>query len=471
MNYTGLIPYLVLALFGILVLILKVLKVKEKTIFISSLVGTALFFGAFFGFKGKVLFFNKQLVLDNLSNLFVLLSSFILLFVFVVLKDYREKFKSLNYGEYESLIFLGTLGLLVFVSSLNLLVIFLGLELFSFSSYILSAVKKDRKSIEAGFKYLYMGIVSSSIGVLGIILIYSEISSLSIELLRGGFFTLTLEAGILLFMINIFFKFSLSPFHVWTPDVYEGSPSPTTLYFSVAPKIAIAIFMVRFLSYSSHRSENLVIVLWVVSVLTILWGNIQALSQKNLKRLMAFSSIAHSGYISMAFLLYFINERAVFSLEFTSPKNVIIYYGIVYIILNLVVFTILSYLVEGEEEVGFESIMGMYRREPLIAIVFALSLVSLSGFPPMIGFYAKFYLFLSVLKAGFLWLTLFAILGTVVSAYYYLKIVKSMFFDEPSQSGEIDFGYFGKFLILISGLVIVFFSLYPLILFKLIGGS
>ncbi len=463
MEYKELIPFLLPIASAITIVILKIFKAKEKSIFVFSLVFSVSLFGTSFFIRSPKTFFNSQLVVDRFSFVFFVVASIILTVTLFSFKNYRKNVLSVNFGEAEALLFFAISGLSFFVSSENLLVVFLGLEIFSFSSYILASIGKYKKSVEAGFKYLFLGIVASSFSIVGIALIYSETSSLYFLSIKNIPLTLTLSGGIILFFINIFFKFSLTPFHVWTPDVYEGSPAPVTLFFSVAPKLAIPIFVIRFLDNILKLNEEITTIFWIVAVLTILWANIQALSQKNLKRLMSYSSIAHSGYISMGFLLWRSGASK-------SRGDIILFYTLIYVILNLIVFYSLSCITRKDEEIVFEDIEGLYEKSPVFSIFLSIALISLAGFPPTLGFYAKFYLFMAVIREGFVWLTIFAVAGTVISAYYYLIMVKKMFFDKAVDGRKFNFGIDTNLIIVILGIVAVVVSLYPGIVFKFIGG-
>jgi NADH-quinone oxidoreductase subunit N len=402
--------------------------------------------------------FNGQIIFDNLSYLFVFLISFISLTIIILGFSYNKE-RGVVFNEYYALLFLAQAGLIGFVSSYNILVLFLSLEIFSFSSYILTGIAKDRISSEAVFKYFYLGIVSSSFGLLGLSFLYGGSGTLDLRIiLQNGNMNNLIIGGLLLFLINLFFKFSLSPFHIWTPDVYEGTITPIAGYFSVAPKLAIILVMIRIISLKQFNVIPFKDIIWIISAITILWGNIAALKQKNLKRVMAYSTIAHSGYISMGFML-----------NYEFAKKYLLFYGIIYIFLNLIVFAFLNHLIkDGKDTVALDDISGLSSKKPLETFILSLSLLSLAGFPPTIGFFAKFYLFIGLIKSGFIFITLIAVLGTLISVFYYFRIIMYMYIKEGDKDYIFNMG--GRLVLFICGIIIIITSFYPQLIFNFIKG-
>ncbi len=459
-TYITSLPVVLAALSGILILILDLsIKKAEKIVFFFSILFSILIplpAFLFYGLKTKA--FSNQLLADSLSYIFLILISTISLFIILISFSYNKR-REVRYNEFYALLFFANAGLISIVSSYNLLVLFLSFEIFSFSSYVLTGIVKDRLSSEASFKYIYTGIISSSVGLLGIAFIYGTSGSLYIDkIILNGNYKLGLVAGFILFLINIFFKFSIVPFHIWTPDVYEGAPTPISAYFSVAPKLAVIIFIIRLININFLSLMNFQTLIWILSAATILWGNLAALKQRNLKRIMAYSAIAHSGYISMGFLL-----------PFDLAYKYLIFYSVSYIFLNLSAFTFLSYLTSGiNDDAKLENISGFSQKRPFESFVFTLALISLAGFPPTIGFFAKFYLFIALIKQGFLYITLIAVLGTVISVFYYFRIIMYLYFKEGGK--EYGFDIWGRIVLFLNMIIILFLSFYPEIIFKILRG-
>jgi len=449
-------PIIISAISAVLIVIFDLFINKSSKIikFLSIIFALAILIPPILFYDVVYKAFNGQLILDKISWIFIILIGFIN-FSIIIISFYYNKKRNVKLNEYYALIFFAQIGLIAFVSSFNLLVLFLALEIFSFSSYILTGIIKDKLSSEAVFKYFYLGIISSSIGLLGIGLLYGGSGNLDLRyIFNSGEINIMMLVGILLFLVNIFFKFSLAPFHIWTPDVYEAAPTPISAYFSVAPKLAIVFLILRIMEIFPFG--DIKDILWIISALTILWGNIVALRQNNLKRLMAYSAIAHSGYISMGFLL-----------PVEMAKNYLVLYIIAYIFMNIVCFSYINYLVkDSKDDVNIENLSNMGVKNPMVSSIFSLSLISLAGIPPTVGFFAKFYLFLGLIKNGYLYITLIAILGTLISVYYYFRIIMYMYF-RKEKGGEYSFDFGGKLVIMINGIIIIALSIYPAILFKL----
>jgi len=459
-TYVAILPILIsfIAAFTIIMFDLFLSKphkiIKGFSLFFAALtIVPAVFYRGIttIGFKGQIIF-------DNLSYLFVFLIALIS-FTIIILGFSYNKERKVIYNEYYALLFLAQAGLIGFVSSYNILVLFLSLEIFSFSSYILTGIAKDRLSSEAVFKYFYLGIISSSFGLLGLSFLYGGSGTLDLRIiLKNSHLNNLILGGLLLFLMNLFFKFSLSPFHTWTPDVYEGTTTPIAGYFSVAPKLAIIFAMLRIISLKQLSGEPLQDIIWIISAITIIWGNITALKQKNLKRLMAYSAIAHSGYMAMGFML-----------NYEFAKKYLLFYGIIYLFLNLTVFTFLNYLIkDGKDTVNINDISGLSSKKPLESFVLSLALLSLAGFPPTIGFFAKFYLFVGLIKSGFVFISLIAVLGTLISVFYYFRIISFMYIKEGDR--DLIFGMGGKLLLFICGIMIIVSSFYPQLIFNFIKG-
>ncbi len=459
-TYISILPVLISFISGFSIIIIDLFIKKPLKIIkgFSLVFPFIVIIPAILFYKINIIGFKGQIIFDNLSYLFVFIISFISLVIIVLSFSYNKE-RGVIHSEYYALIFFAQAGLIGFVSSYNLLVLFLSLEIFSFSSYILTGIPKDRLSSESAFKYFYLGIVSSSFGLLGIGFLYGGTGNLDLRIiLRNIGANNLVMLGLLLFLINLFFKFSLSPFHIWTPDVYEGATTPVAGYFSVAPKLAIIFIIIRIIGLQHLNILPLKDILWIISAITILWGNILALRQKNLKRLMAYSAIAHSGYISMGFML-----------NYDFAKKYLLFYGISYLFLNLIAFAYLNYMVrEGKDEVDLNNLSGLASKKPLESFIFAFALLSLAGFPPTIGFFAKFYLFIGLIKSGFIYITLIAVLGTLISVFYYFRIIMFMYI--KGENKDFNFNIGGKIIMIVCGIILLITSFYPQIIFNIIKG-
>lgn len=396
------------------------IKRKESLGYVSIfLIGLSAFLCIYFVSDKKIIY-EGGISLDNFSNYLIVLSFFIVLLILLTSINYTSNHSSSFEGFYPLLLF-ALSGMIIMVSSLNLLIIFLGLEILSISSYALSAIdKKKISSAEAGTKYFLLGALSSTFLIFGIVLVLSTSKGFTLS-------SYTSVLGMGLILVGFSFKLSLVPFHAWTPDVYEGSPAPSATFFSLGPKIAgFAVLLKIFDVYFSGKLPFFIInSLWIISALSMILGNFAALRQRNIKRMLAYSSIAHSGYILMGFL----------SLGKGGEKW-ILFYLLSYLFINGGAFASLTALIkDGMEYVELENLSGLSKRSPWLSAFLSLFLVSLAGFPPTAGFLAKFYIFSNAVQNGYFWLTFIAIVTTLISVYYYLRPIVYMYMREEEGEG------------------------------------
>ncbi len=339
------------------------------------------------------------------------------------------RFKNVIHGEYYSLILLATFGMMNLASAGDLIILFIGLEVMSISLYVMAGIfRRDLKSNEASLKYFLMGAFASGFLIFGIAFIYGATGSTSIinviqpaQVFSGTYMMI----GIALLTVGLAFKVGAVPFHMWVPDVYTGSITSVTAFMSTAPKAAAiaATFQVFVVAMQAYRTE-LEVVIWIISALTMTLGNILAISQNDVKRMLAYSSIAHVGYIFIALLA--------FTPEATSAA---LYYMLCYTVMNIGAFAIVI-MVEAREKSDstFSSFAGMGRKYPFLGIILTIFMISLAGFPPTAGFLGKFLVFKSAIDTGStsqLVLVVLAVINSLVSVYYYLRIVIVMFMTEP----------------------------------------
>lgn len=445
-SFSALIPLLILVAGSLLVLLLEVFLKKENRdhlayISILSIVGCIAVCVSAWN-KGLT-YFDRYLFLDNISLFFSVILSITTLLVILISMKYLT-LQDVNYGEYYALLLLALSGMLIMVSSQNLLVIFLGLEVLSLSSYTLAGLKRtDQKSVEAAVKYFLLGSFASAFLVFGIAFLYGAASSIDINAIIFHFrnesvLGLTALIGLGLLIIGFGFKIAFVPFHMWTPDVYQGAPTPITAFFSVGPKaVGFAVLLRIFYPYWKVVLDSQVIftLLWILSVLTMIVGNLIALRQTNIKRILAYSSIAHAGYLLIAVL--------------AQDNSSLVFYLTVYLFMNVGAFTaVIALGKRNKEYVDLDDYAGIGFKYPWIGATLTIFLLSLAGFPPTGGFLAKFYVFSAAVRQGLESLVIIAVLASLVSVFYYLRIVIYMYMKESSYDLDINLENPALFLVL-----------------------
>ena len=333
--------------------------------------------------------------------------------------------------EYPILIVIATLGMMMMISANDLISLYLGLELQSLSLYVIAAIHRDSaRSTEAGLKYFVLGALSSGMLLYGASLVYGFTGHTGFEgiaaALADGRST-GLVVGLVFVLAGLAFKISAVPFHMWTPDVYEGAPTPVTAFFAAAPKLAAMALLVRVVIEAFEPvTQDWQQVIVFVSILSMALGAFAAIGQRNIKRLMAYSSIGHMGY-------------ALVGLASGSHAGVqgVLVYLVIYLAMTLGAFAcILAMRRRGESVEDIDSLAGLMRNQPLVALLLAAILFSLAGIPPLAGFFAKYYVFIAAIEAELYALAVIGVVSSVIGAFYYLRIVKIMFFDEPADHFE-----------------------------------
>ena len=367
-------------------------------------------------------YFGGRLTLDPLALL--LMGVFVVVAAFVILMSlvYAPR-RDINLGQLCGLLLLAVSGLMIMVSSTDWLVVFLGLEVLSVASYALAGLRRnDRASSEAAAKYFLMGSFAGAFFVFGLALLFGTSGALDFAAsLRGGGASSGLPvasaAGLGLITAAFFFKIAIAPFHMWAPDVYEGAPTPVTAFLTIAPKAAGLAVLFRVLAPLLDRGGAAAVLgpaLSVVAVLTMFWGNLAALKQKSVKRLLAYSAIAHSGYLLVAIV--------------AGDGPGLVFYVIAYLFMNAGAFGVLAAVSgQGVERTSLADLAGLGRRHPWLAASLAVFLLSLAGFPPTAGFLAKFYVFSAAVAKGHVLLVVAAVLASLISVGYYLKVIVAMY--------------------------------------------
>ena len=410
----------------------------------------------------RITLFNESVVIDYMSSLMKIITLIAGFLVLVISSNYLKIFKLFNI-EYPILILSSVLGMMIMISSNDLIVFYMGLELQSLGLYVLASYNRDQlKSSEAGLKYFVLSALSSGLLLYGCSLIYgfsgtTNFDEISIIMNNDNY---GLAFGIVFILVGLAFKISAVPFHMWAPDVYEGSPTSVTLFFALAPKIAAITVFIRFLYIPFiNIIDQWQPIIVFLSIASMVFGAIAAIGQKNLKRLIAYSSIGHMGY-ALAGLSVGTNQGIQSSVLYIS----------IYLVMNLGFFSCLFMLKRDDkfhEEI--DDLSGLSKNHPLISLSLLVILFSLAGIPPLAGFFAKFYIFKAVLDQSMYYLAIIGLLSTVIAAFYYLRIVKIMYFDIEKEKYDKDYNYGLKFTLIFSTILILFYFLYPSKLIEIIS--
>lgn len=335
-----------------------------------------------------------------------------------------------EHGEFYALTLYSVAGQCLMAAANELIVLFIALEISSISSYALAGfLRREKLANEAAAKYFLLGSFATAFLLYGVALIYGATGSTNLEAIREALphtraGVLVIAAAALMF-VGFAFKVSAAPFHIWAPDVYQGAPAPVTAFLAAGPKAAaFAVFFRVYLGSFGLITSHWETVVWISALATMVVGNFAALTQTNLKRLLAYSSIAHAGYVLVALAAH--SE---------AGASAAMYYLAVYVLMNIGAFAFVSYFArKGERWVGVDDLAGLAHRQPVVAAVFSLLVLSLIGVPPTGGFFAKFYVFRASLEAGLSWLTILGLLNSAVAAYYYLRLLVAMYMKEPGES-------------------------------------
>lgn len=387
-------------------------------------------------------YFQGALELDRLAIFLTVLFSVAVALVILLSMNYMSE-QDVHHGEIFALLLFAVAGMMIMTSTQDLLVMFLGLEVLSVSCYALAGLKRrDAKSGEAALKYFLLGSFASAFLVMGLAFVFGAADSLAIPDVIRSFVIMGPSSlgitGVALIVVGFGFKIAIVPFHMWTPDVYEGAATPVTAFFSVGPKAAgIVVFVRIFIHFWPQVAGSPFVfsALWLMSALTMIIANLIALRQTNIKRLLAYSSIAHAGYILVAVL--------------AGDPSGLVFYLSAYVFMNIGAFAALIALSrEGQEYLEIEDFAGVGFKYPWIGGAFAVFLFSLAGFPPTAGFLAKFYVFSAAVRQGLTPLVIIGVLASLVSVFYYLRVIVAMYMREPSREVAIEADHPELFLVL-----------------------
>jgi len=401
----------------------------------------------------KTTAFNGQFMVDAFAvfTKILLIAGAALALILAQPYNMREDIKQF---EYPILMVFAVLGMMMMVSANDLLSLYVGLELQSLALYVVAAIRRDNlRSSEAGLKYFVLGALSSGILLYGMSLIYGFAGTTGFDGLAATFAAgedapVGVIVGLVFIAAGLAFKVSAVPFHMWTPDVYEGAPTPVTAFFAIAPKIAaMALFVRVMLEPFGDLVAEWQQIIWFISLASMILGSFAAIVQTNIKRLMAYSSIGHMGFVLVGLAAG--NE--------TGVQGILLYLTI-YLFMNMGTFAcILAMRRQGRMVEDIDQLAGLSKTNPYLAVAIAVFMFSMAGIPPLAGFFAKFYVFLAAIEAGLYVLTVVGLLTSVVGAFYYLRIVKLMYFDEPAEAFDRPLGREISVIVTVTGLITVFF--------------
>jgi NADH-quinone oxidoreductase subunit N len=428
-DYVRILPEIVLCVFGMIVMVLEPLLDEEtgqKLLGLIALVGTLAGLGAtWFMAQAPGLALWNMVRVDGFSIFFHVL--IIAIAAVVILSSYEYMaVQRIRAGEYYALILFGAVGMALMSSAVELVLIFIALEISSISSYVLAGFRRQAaSSAESSLKYFLLGSFATAFFLYGVALMFGATGSTNIDQISGtlgaGPIPLLAFVAVALMFVGLGFKVAAAPFHIWTPDVYEGAPAPIVGFMSTAPKAAAFAVLLRVVFVINVHAIFWVI--WVSAALSMTLGNVGALVQNNVKRLLAYSSIAHAGYLLMAFA----DTPAI-------GTSAAMFYLAAYAAMNLGAFAVVSHFANaGERYVTLEDYEGLGRSSPLLAATLTIFLLSLIGIPMTGGFLAKFYVFSSSIQANLIWLTIIGVLNSGVGAYYYLRIIVMMYMREARK--------------------------------------
>ena len=428
-------PELTLLGAGLIIFIVSLAKTNgDTTRNIAIGLGAAIFGATLLSYSqaGK-LFFNTYQV-DLFSQVFKTLIAGAMLIVLL----FGNKLRGIPvkvHPEYYLFMFMSALGLMMLVSSVELLAIFVSLELSSFAVYIMVPMRDDegkfRFQMEAGIKYLLFGVTATGFMLFGMSYMYGLTGSTELSVVITKLSTMWSNPAAVISMMMVlagfFYKLALFPFHFWVPDVYEGASNETTAFIASVPKLAAVAMLIRLISLLSGDGQAILNVLMVCAVASMFYGNLSALVQKDVKRMLGFSGIAHAGFVLLGILTF----------QITGYANAI-YYIIGYVLMNLACFLVICTVSGKGENVMIEDLSGLHKRSPVMAFTLAVGLFALAGIPPFVGFMGKFMLLAGALKEGYLLVVILAAVNTAIAIYYYLSVIRVAYANDPEERANVN---------------------------------
>ncbi len=463
-TWSDLIPAMpeIFVLVAVSAILLIDLFIKDQNRFITYMLTQLTLLGAAIitvntAHGGIVYDFSFMFVSDAMANVLKLMSYIGISVMLVYSRDYLQA-RGLFRGEFFVLALFALLGMMVMISANHFIVLYIGLELLSLSLYAMVAMHRDNAvATEAAMKYFVLGALASGMLLYGMSMIYGatgslELNHISMAVAHSGMKDPVLVFGLVFIVAGLGFKLGVAPFHMWIPDVYQGAPTAVTLFIGAAPKVAAFAFVMRILVGGlEFLHADWSQMLAVMAVLSMAIGNITAIAQTNLKRMLAYSTISHMGFLLLGFLP-----------GMTGGYTASMFYVIVYMLMSLGTFGMIMMMSRaGFECDKLEDLKGLNQRHPWYAFLMLLLMFSMAGVPPTVGFYAKLTVLQSALAAGYLWLAVAAVLLSVIGAFYYLRVVKLMYFDAPVHNHPITAQMDARLLMSVNGLAVLALGLMP----------
>ncbi len=469
-SLTPALPEIFLAIAAMLLLMLGVFSSEENNTRMVSYASVLVLIVAvpFVGLvtEGRSVTFGGAFVTDTFAVYIKALVLVSAATVIIMSKDYL-KTQGIERFEFPVLIVLATLGMMMMISANDLIALYLGLELQSLSLYVIASFQRDSaRSAEAGLKYFVLGALASGLLLYGMSMIYGFAGTTSFDTLARIFhdshnhISVGVVVGIVFMLAGLAFKVSAVPFHMWTPDVYEGAPTPVTALFAVAPKIAAMGLFIRVMigPFGELGAQWQQIIIFI-SIASMLLGAFAAINQTNIKRLMAYSSIGHMGYALIGLAVAGAAGDA--ALRADGVESMLIYLGI-YMVVNIGTFAcILLMKRDGRMVEGIDDLVGLSKSNPALAMILSIFMFSMAGIPPLAGFLGKLYVFQAAIQVELYALAIIGVLASVVGAYYYIRIIKVMYFDDPVDELDRGISLEMKTILVVTGVVIIFFVFYP----------
>jgi NADH-quinone oxidoreductase subunit N len=467
-DYYRILPELIWCGFGMLLMLLQPFTRSRSFLaavgFIGAAAGTA---ASYLAYQHTGAGFFELIRSDGFSLFFHLLVGLVAVLVILASDSYLSR-ERLDAAEFYALILFATAGMGVLASAQELLTAFIGLEMSSIASYILAGYRRDTlKSSESALKYFLLGSFATAFFLYGIALVYGTTGTTVLDAMNSADpNSVLLKLGLALILIGLGFKVAIAPFQIWTPDVYEGAPTPVTALFSAGPKAAAFALLLRIFATVPAATQYWFWAFWILAVATMFAGNLGALVQTNVKRLLAYSSIAHAGYILVAFAAVTGMAASDSPAGAVPAYAAVLFYLLSYALVKVGAFTIVSQLGGKDEKyVALEDYAGLSQRHPVAAAALSLFLLSLLGLPVTAGFFGKFYIFKAAVNSHLIWLAVLMAINSIIGAYFYLKVIVAMYMREPAEdsaaTAPIAFPATVSIVLAICALGTVYFGLLP----------
>jgi len=459
-NLAAILPAVVLSIAGIAIMIAEPFRREGKGgLGWLGLAGMIAAIFALFPMAGnRGLWYSGLWIVDDYSIFFHLI--FLIIGALTILGsiDFLRR-ERIDHSEYYSLLLFATAGMMMMAGANELIMIFIGLEVLSIATYVMAGFRRtDLKSNESALKYFLLGSFSSAFFLYGVALVFGATGSTNLTAIADAMRAPDVQVALVylaagLMLIALSFKVAVAPFHIWTPDVYEGAPTPVTGFMSVGPKAAgFAVFLRIFMTAFPLIQDRWIAIIWMVAALTMILGNVIAVTQTNIKRMLAYSSIAHAGYVTVAFASG--SQRGI---------SAALFYLLAYSVTNLGAFAVVTILSRSEDKLtNISDYAGLASKRPGLAAVQTLFLLSLAGVPGTAGFAGKFFIFRSSVESGLVWLTVIGVVTTVVSFYYYLYVIVQMYMNVPKEEfSDLRVAGSLKVALIIAGIGVIYLGILP----------